>query len=298
MTRSPDVCLRVGSIAVNVDMCRNRGDEGVRRDTELAADAGRHRGRRDHTHQPAQPTRARPFVALKEAINVKCTRPSVVISLLATGAMVLSACTNSHATLSYASGAQGGVRRQEGFSRQRLDRASPRDDQVHRRLPQGLFRPDAQLHRQRLGCRNQRIPRRQDRFRRIGHTTVRRPIRGRQAAMRWCRRLEPARGIRSAGHHLQPRRRRHLGARRTHAGQDLQRHHHPLGRPGPHRAQRVHAVRGHPCDLPQRRIGHHRQLPVLPTGRIWRSLEHRAPARCSTAASAPAPQATKAPRRS
>ena len=35
---------------------------------------------------------------------MKCTRPSVVISLLATGAMVLSACTNSHATLSYASG--------------------------------------------------------------------------------------------------------------------------------------------------------------------------------------------------
>ena len=101
----------------------------------------------------------------------------------------------------------------------------------------------------------------------------RRPIRRRQTALRRRRRLEPARGIRPAGHHLQPRRRRLFGARRAHPGQDLQRHHHPLGRPGPHRAQRVHAGRGHPCHLPQRRIGHHRQLPVLPAGRIRRSLE-------------------------
>jgi hypothetical protein len=33
------VCVPV-SIAVNVDMSRNRGDVGARRDTELAADAG------------------------------------------------------------------------------------------------------------------------------------------------------------------------------------------------------------------------------------------------------------------
>ena len=32
-------------------------------------------------------------------------------------------------------------------------------------------------------------------------------------------------------------------------------------------------ARGHPRHLPQRRIRHHRQLPVLPAGRIRRSLE-------------------------
>src|ERR1700749_1307871 len=37
MTRSSDVCLRVGPIAVNLDMSRNRGDVGARPDTELAA---------------------------------------------------------------------------------------------------------------------------------------------------------------------------------------------------------------------------------------------------------------------
>src|SRR5271156_1733075 len=52
MTRSPDVCLRVGPIAVNVDMSRNRGDVGAHPDTELAADAGRHRGRRDGPVSP------------------------------------------------------------------------------------------------------------------------------------------------------------------------------------------------------------------------------------------------------
>ncbi len=44
--------------------------------------------------------------------------------------------------------------------------------------------------------------------------------------------------------------RRLVGARRTHDGKDLQRHHHPLGRPGPHRAQRLHAGRGHQGHLP------------------------------------------------
>ena len=55
-------------------------------DTELAADAGRH-------HR-------------LEAINVKHKRSATAISLLATAAMVGSACSNAHATLAYAAGAK------------------------------------------------------------------------------------------------------------------------------------------------------------------------------------------------
>ena len=45
-------------------------------------------------------------VAPEEAINVKHKRSSAAISLLAAGAMALSACNNSHATLAYATGAK------------------------------------------------------------------------------------------------------------------------------------------------------------------------------------------------
>ena len=53
-------------------------------------------------------------------------------------------------------------------------------------------------------------------------------------------------------------------------------------------------IQGH---LPQRASGTTAQLPVLPAGRIRRSLESGREQDTSTAASAPAPQATKAPRR-
>jgi phosphate transport system substrate-binding protein len=43
---------------------------------------------------------------LKEAINVKHKRSAAAVSLLAAGAMMLSACSNSHATLAYAAGAK------------------------------------------------------------------------------------------------------------------------------------------------------------------------------------------------
>jgi phosphate transport system substrate-binding protein len=45
-----------------------------------------------------------PSVVLEEAIEVKHYRPAAAMSLLAAGAMVLSACSNSHTTLAYASG--------------------------------------------------------------------------------------------------------------------------------------------------------------------------------------------------
>ena len=124
----------------------------------------------------------------------------------------------------------------------------------------------------------------------------RRPIRRRQAALRRGRSLEPAGGLRPAGHHLQPPRRL-PGARRADAGRDLQRQHHALGRPGHHGAQRVDAARGHPRHLPQRQIRQHRQLPGLPAGRVPAGCGPRAPARRSRAASEPAPRATTAPRR-
>jgi phosphate ABC transporter phosphate-binding protein len=43
---------------------------------------------------------------LEEAINVNRNRSSAAISLLAAGAMALTACSNSHATLAYAAGAK------------------------------------------------------------------------------------------------------------------------------------------------------------------------------------------------
>jgi phosphate transport system substrate-binding protein len=43
---------------------------------------------------------------LEEAINMKRNRSSAAISLLAAGALALSACSNSHATLAYAAGAK------------------------------------------------------------------------------------------------------------------------------------------------------------------------------------------------
>jgi phosphate ABC transporter phosphate-binding protein len=43
---------------------------------------------------------------LEEAINVKRNRSSAAISLLGAGALALSACSNSHATLAYAAGAK------------------------------------------------------------------------------------------------------------------------------------------------------------------------------------------------
>jgi phosphate ABC transporter phosphate-binding protein len=43
---------------------------------------------------------------LEEAINMKRNRSSAAVSLLAAGALALSACSNSHATLAYAAGAK------------------------------------------------------------------------------------------------------------------------------------------------------------------------------------------------
>jgi phosphate transport system substrate-binding protein len=95
-------------------MCRNRGDLGVRTESGLAADAGRHRGRaagdRVHTHHRLPGLNSRQpgtqVARSKEAINVKHNRSGVAIGLLAAGALALSACSNSHATLAYASGAK------------------------------------------------------------------------------------------------------------------------------------------------------------------------------------------------
>ena len=201
------------------------------------------------------------------------SRPRVAMSLLAAGALALSACNQDHATLSYTSGVKvdcGGKQTLVASGSTAQANAMTRFIDAYKKVCPGQI---AQLHRQRLGRRDQRIPRRQNRFRRIGHAAVRGPIRRRQTTMRRRRRLEPARGIRPDGHHLQPCRRRLFGARRADAGQDLQRHHHALGRPGPHLAQRIHAGRGHQGHLPQRRIRHHLQLPVLPAGRIRRSVD-------------------------
>src|SRR5262249_28150145 len=101
MTRSPDVCLRVGSIAVNVDMCRNRGDGAPTPSSPPTPGAIVV----TRPYAPTCPTNywgsPSPFVALKEAIDVKHTRPNVPIALVAAAAMVLSACNDTHATLSY-----------------------------------------------------------------------------------------------------------------------------------------------------------------------------------------------------
>ena len=78
---------------------------------------------------------------------------------------------------------------------------------------------------------------------------------------------------------------------------NLQRQHHPLGRPGHQRAERLHAVREHPRRLPQRQIRQHRQLPGLPGRPRPLGRGPRAPARNSRAASAPPPKVTTAPRR-
>jgi phosphate transport system substrate-binding protein len=64
-------------------------------ESELAADAGRHRDRRDNAHRRQ-----------KEAINVKHKRSAAAVSLLAASTVMLSACSNSHATLAYAAGAK------------------------------------------------------------------------------------------------------------------------------------------------------------------------------------------------
>src|SRR5215472_5629372 len=74
-TSSPVVCLPINSVAVDVDV------------------------------RPSSPPMPG-AVVLEEATNVKHHRSSAAISLLATAALGLSACSNSHATLAYAAGAK------------------------------------------------------------------------------------------------------------------------------------------------------------------------------------------------
>ena len=195
-------------------------------------------------------------------------------------------------------GRQGRLRGQARPDRQRVDRSGQRDEPLHHELRGILFGQAAHLHAQRIGRGDLGLYRRQDRFRRLGLAAAGWRVRRRQAALRRDRRLEPAGGLRSDRDHLQRQIDRRDHPRRTHARQDFQRRHHPLGRPGHHRAERQQqpARRGHPRHLPQRRIGHQRQLPALPR-QPPAAHGPRAPARPSTVASEPPPRATRARRK-
>ncbi len=115
-----------------------------------------------------------------------------------------------------------------------------------------------------------------NRFRWLRLAAERREGRGRQGqgALRRQRRLEPACRVRSDRRHLQRGGGRRARARRADAGQDLQRRRDDLERPGDRGAQRGQgaARRADQRPVPQRRVGHHRQLPEVPRCRFRRRV--------------------------
>ena len=155
---------------------------------------------------------------------MKAKRTGAAVSLLAAGALLLSACgSDNNTTASSGSGdvrirIGRGLRRQGSSEGQRFVRPGQRDDAVRHRLRERLPRLHPELHLERFGRRCLRVPRQPDRLRRLGLPAERREGRGRQGqgALRRQRGLEPARGVRADRHHLQRRRRRRPRARRPH----------------------------------------------------------------------------------
>ena len=103
---------------------------------------------------------------------MKPNRVAAAVSLLAAGAPVAFGMQQRPRDPRLRQRREGRLRRQADVDGQRFHRAGQRDDKVRRGLQEELRRADAELHRQRVGRGNHRIPRRQNRFRRIGPTPL------------------------------------------------------------------------------------------------------------------------------
>ena len=165
------------------------------------------------------------------------------------------------------------MRRQAVADGQRLDGAGERDAAIRRSLREGLLRTDAELHRQRLRCRNTRIHQWQNRFRRHGYPAEQRgsntPRHGSGAArIPWN--LPTVFGPVAISYNINAVDTLVFDAPTL--AQDLQRHDHQVERSGDRQAQPVHAAgRHHGCTRSDE-SGTTRDVPGLSRGRRRRSV--------------------------
>ncbi len=132
---------------------------------------------------------------------MKHNRPGIATAMLAAGAVALSACSNTPATLAYAAGAKvdcGGKHALTASGSTAQSIAMTRFIDAYGKACSGQT---LNYTANGSGAGISDFLAGKTDFA-GSDTTVRGPIRRRQAEMRRCRRLEPARSIRPAGHHL------------------------------------------------------------------------------------------------